>query len=97
MWCTRLPRGRPRNPTSYVARASVQAIHELIFKLDQPVGADQLFRREALGQRNDRMLEHPDLDTCIGFGGGAETTWALQEATRLGLEAFHFEIKLQTL
>jgi hypothetical protein len=29
------------NPTSYAARASVQAIHELTFKLDQPVGADQ--------------------------------------------------------
>ncbi len=55
-----------------------------------------LFRREALGQRNDRMLEHPDLDICVGFGRGAETTRALQEATRLGLEVFHFEMELQT-
>jgi hypothetical protein len=55
-----------------------------------------LFRREALGQRNDRMLEHPELDTCIGFGVGAETTRALQEAKKLGLEAFHFGMELQS-
>jgi hypothetical protein len=55
-----------------------------------------LFRRDALGQRNDRMLGRTDIDTCIGFGHGAETTRALQEAKRRGLEALHFEMELQT-
>ena len=56
----------------------------------------RLFRREALGQRNDRMLGRTDLDTCVGFGHGAETIRALQKATRRGLEALHFEMELQT-
>lgn len=51
------------------------------------------FRRENSGQRNDRMLQHPDLDLCIGFGHAAETIRVLQVAEQLGIEAFHFQVE----